>query len=101
MQTDSTTARVADSAAVLAKASQLAVRYEGRGRFSVASGSEPGECHHVQAPRWCRDSTYWSCTCAWAQHGGKACAHVRAAEAELERLTRRVRARVRGEAVAK
>lgn len=76
---------IAASPAVLDKAAALAVRYEGRGRFAVASGSTPGLVYEVQAPAGNRDPLAWACSCEWAARGGFGCAHARAAGAWLAR----------------
>lgn len=94
--TPSAAARLASSPKVQDKAAQLAARYVGRGRFVVASGSEPGRVYEVQAPRGQRDCGHWDCDCAWSHHGGRLCSHVQAAARELARLDRR-KARRRAE----
>lgn len=80
---------IAASPAVLDKAAALAVSYEGRGLFLVASGSTPGRVYQVQAPAGNRDPLAWICSCAWADAGGRGCAHARAAGAWLDRWYRR------------
>jgi hypothetical protein len=91
--------RVAGSAAVRAKAQHLAVRWVGAGRYAVASGSEPGRVHIVQADHDPDDHSRWRCSCRWGEYGGRSCSHVRAAHAEVVRSRAR-KARVAGRAAA-
>ena len=103
-------ARVADSKTVEAKAAALPVKWagmgaHGEGRFSVASGSEPGKVYTVTAldPRDLDRPALLGCTCAWAENGGKACSHARAVArwSEAERAKRdRAAARVARQTVA-
>lgn len=78
-------ARVAVSKSVEAKAAALPVRWAGMGphgvgRFSVASGSEPGKVYTVEVldPRDADRPALFGCNCEWAANGGKACSHARA-----------------------
>lgn len=97
-QTD--TPGAAASARVLDKAQHLAVSYQGRGRFAVASGTRPGHVHTVEAPKGERDPEAWGCTCEWAARGGLLCSHVRAADLWLTRYEKRqARAAAKAEAV--
>lgn len=91
---------IADSPYVRAKAAALPVRYEGRGRFAVASGTTPGVVYYVQAPRGEREPIRWRCSCDWSRSGGALCSHVRAADRELARLELRRRLRAEKEARA-
>lgn len=78
-------ARLANSQTVEAKAAALPVRWagmgpHGAGRFTVASGSEPGKVYTVEVadPRDAGRPALFNCNCAWAENGGKACSHARA-----------------------
>lgn len=80
-------ARVADSSAVEAKAAALPVKWagmgaHGAGRFTVASGSEPGKVYTVEVadPRDAGRPALFDCNCAWAENGGRACSHARAVD---------------------
>lgn len=88
MQTQNSTARHATSAAVIAKGRALAARYEGAGRFTVASGSTVGLVYTVQAPAGERNAENWLCDCRWSEYNGAMCSHVRAAARELARRDR-------------
>ena len=83
-----TTTRRAESDTVKAKALALATRYDGRGRFTVASGSTVGLVYTVQAPAGERNPEEWTCDCTWSDYRGSMCSHVRAAARELSRLDR-------------
>jgi len=77
-------ATIKNGAKLDVKASALPVRYEGYGRFTVASGSEPGRVYTVQADRNADDFGGWDCDCAWGEQvaAGEcsgSCSHVRAA----------------------
>lgn len=72
-------AKMAQSAAVAAKSERLyeTVRYNGRGRFTVAGTKAD---HTVQMSRPADfDPTGWQCDCDWSKNGGQLCSHVRAA----------------------
>lgn len=78
-------ARLANSQTVEAKAAALPVRWagmgpHGAGRFSVASGSEPGKVYTVEVadPRDADRPALFDCNCEWAANGGKACSHAQA-----------------------
>ncbi len=88
MQTQNSSVRLATSAAVVAKGRALAARYEGRGRFTVASGSTVGLVNSVAAPAGERNPEHWLRDCRWSEYNGAMCAHVRAAARELARLDR-------------
>lgn len=68
-----------------AKAAALPVRWagmgaHGEGRFTVASGSEPGKIYTVAVadPRDAHRPELFDCTCEWAANGGAGCSHARA-----------------------
>lgn len=87
-------ARVADSKTVEAKAAALPVKWAGMGpggvgRFTVASGSEPGKTYTVEVadPRDADRPALFGCNCEWAANGGRACSHARATSRYLTDAT--------------
>ena len=86
--TTTPTTKLAKSDAVKAKAKQLAVRYEGSGRFVVASGTTIGQVYYVQAAYGDDNPENWTCDCTWSEYNGSMCSHVRAADRVLARFDR-------------
>lgn len=68
--------RVATSKELDGRAATLDVRYDGDGIFSVASGADSGGRRYEVVTNADRPET-WDCQCAWGQHGGAMCSHVR------------------------
>lgn len=60
-----------------ARAAECAVIYDGDGIFSVASRADSGGRRYEVVTNGGEPET-WDCQCAWSQHGGAMCAHVRA-----------------------